>query len=306
MVKKFLKIILMIELIFIICSSSTLAVTGKVTGNSVRIREKASSESLEISVATKGETVEILGDEGNWYHIKFENITGYISKDYVETDYNSTNSQTATPSTSSGSNNAETTETPSEVSQTDTDSNQTPNETSISSSNAVYTKNQIITLKNDINLRYLPSFTSRDAGTASSGSTYTIKDTLNNWVKITSDLNNGWVLKTAIDGDYTGSTSQQNDVANIAETTTGENSSSTTDSTNTNSGSATPDNSTSNNKGKVNVDSARIRKSPDGDVLDSLSRGTEVTILGEEGDWYKISTDKYETCYVAKRLITEL
>ena len=59
MAKKVVKIMLSMGLVLVLLSSSVLAVTGKVTGNTVRIREKASSNSAEISAATKGEVVEV-------------------------------------------------------------------------------------------------------------------------------------------------------------------------------------------------------------------------------------------------------
>ena len=84
MIRRVVKVALVIGLILIFFAGSVLAATGRVTGNNVRIRAKASSNSEEKSVATKNEKVEILGEEGDWYYIKFENVTGYMSKDYIE------------------------------------------------------------------------------------------------------------------------------------------------------------------------------------------------------------------------------
>ena len=58
-------------------------------------------------------------------------------------------------------------------------------------------------------------------------------------------------------------------------------------------------------KGTINVDSAIIRREPNGEILDSFKRGTEVTILGEKDDWYNISVGEYNNCYIAKRLVKE-
>ena len=97
--KKILKCCCTIGLIGTLISNISLATTGTVTGGEVNIRERADSKALEVSVAKKGEKVEVIGEEGNWYHIKFENVTGYISKDYVDTDYVGNTETTPAPET---------------------------------------------------------------------------------------------------------------------------------------------------------------------------------------------------------------
>lgn len=296
MVKRVLKIVVAMSVITILLTSSALAVTGTVTGSTVRIREKASSNSQEISVATKGEKVEIIGEEGNWYQVKFEKVTGYISKDYVDAEEAVTTTTTtpepvSEPEEPAPTTEPETTESenlepePAEEAPVESE----PVETTTPVQTQEYEENQTITLEQDITLRYLPSFTSRVKVSVASGSTYTVKASLNNWVKLSNESGSGWVLKNAVEG-----------------TTVEENNSSEAPAEENSTEPETPvTNQPEASTGKVNVDSARIRKSPNGDVLDSLSRGTEVTILSEEGDWYQIKTTNYDSCYIAKRLITE-
>lgn len=111
--KKILKCCCAIGLIGTLISNISLAATGTVTGGEVNIRERADSKALEVSVAKKGEKVEVIGEEGNWYHIKFENVTGYISKDYVDTDYAGSTEAPQEPETPV--ENPPTLETPSET-----------------------------------------------------------------------------------------------------------------------------------------------------------------------------------------------
>ena len=281
MAKKVVKIMLSMGLVLVLLSSSVLAVTGKVTGNTVRIREKASSNSAEISVATKGEVVEIIGEEGNWYHIKFEKVTGYISKDYVDTEYTSEDSSTITSEPANEVTPEPEPEKKPEPETTDPTPTTEPEPvTTVGATPNI--ENQTVTLEQDVNLRYLPNFSSRVHHIATSGSTYTVKESLNNWVKLVNETNSGWVLKNAL-----------GEIETIpVDTTPPENTETQTP-------------VAEGKKGTVNVDSARIRKTPNGEVLDSISKGTEVTILSEEDDWYKINTGKYENCYIAKRLVTE-
>ncbi len=333
MAKKLFKVSLILILALSLFSTSSFAVVGTVTGNNVRIRERADSNSFEVSLATKNEKVDVIGEEGNWYKVNFENVTGYISKDYVDTDYSSGSSTSSTPTTtpepnlttepeqpkditpSTGieepSNNTiagtnETTPEPNEpVNNTVTEPENEVNDTTPTApivSNSEVKEEQKVTFENEVDLKYLPSFTSRSSSKTVSGTIYTVKASLNNWVKVENETTSGWVLKINI--------KEANEETTKPTTTDMEQ----PDSSQPSSEVMSPDNSSaptetpsqdSVKKGTVNVESARIRRSPNGETLDSIKEGEEVTILGEEDGWYHIKTEDYDSCYIAKRLITE-
>lgn len=50
----------------------------------LNIRKSPSMESEIIGGADKGEKVVIIGEDGNWYIIRYQNVTGYVSKDYIK------------------------------------------------------------------------------------------------------------------------------------------------------------------------------------------------------------------------------
>lgn len=163
----------------------------------------------------------------------------------------------------------------------------------------IYEENQTVTLMQDANLKYVPSFTSRTQTTLKKGESFTVKASLNNWVKVSNDTNSGWILKTAIDGEAGTTQTPENTETNA---TPIPDVNETPDTTPVETNPATDNQEL---KGTVNVESAVLRDAPNGDKIDSLPEGTEVTILGEEDGWYKIKTDDYESCYIAKRLIKE-
>lgn len=313
MVRNIFKILVVSFIAVILLNVQVFAsATGKVTGNHVRIREKASSKSIEVSVAMKDEKVEILGEEGDWYYIKFEKVTGYISKEFVDTDYKSdsnTSNETDKNDEITENNDKEeenkepekqeniieeneTVENPADEQENQENENTTDNSENISTVNLndipkKYEINQTVTIDKDAQLKYMPNFSSRVCCSATSGSTYTVKACLNNWIKIANETNSGWILIYDVQGESVeteDSSSNNENQDNQNETNTQE---------------------TSNVKGIINVDSARLRKAPNGDVLDSIKKGTEVTILNEEGDWYNIKTIDYDSCYIAKRLVTK-
>ncbi|MBR4627189.1 MAG: PASTA domain-containing protein [Ruminococcus sp.] len=50
----------------------------------LNIRQMATTDSKIIGGADKGEKVEIIGEDGSWYIIKYKNVKGYVSKDYIK------------------------------------------------------------------------------------------------------------------------------------------------------------------------------------------------------------------------------
>ncbi|MBE6046836.1 MAG: hypothetical protein E7213_00220, partial [Clostridium sp.] len=59
---------------------------GTVTGDSVNIRQSASTSSKSLGKLNKGVRVEILSSTNGWYKIKYGNIIGYMSSQYVRKD----------------------------------------------------------------------------------------------------------------------------------------------------------------------------------------------------------------------------
>lgn len=60
-----------------------LTAQGWVDGSDVRMRAAASTDSEIVRVTTYGESVEILGVDGEWYKVSAGGKTGYIRGDYV-------------------------------------------------------------------------------------------------------------------------------------------------------------------------------------------------------------------------------
>ena len=86
--KKIQKIALVLIIILAIIlglTYTTFAVTGKITVETVRVREEATTESKTLVMGNLGEEVEVIGQEGDWYKVKYNEQEGYIYKDYVET-----------------------------------------------------------------------------------------------------------------------------------------------------------------------------------------------------------------------------
>lgn len=90
MKKGLLKYIIFIILMLLINIEIVFAETGKVKdAEYLNLREEASTSSNILTKMPSDATFEILSENGDWYQIKYQDYTGYVSKQYVEVEGNS-------------------------------------------------------------------------------------------------------------------------------------------------------------------------------------------------------------------------
>ena len=94
--KKFkfiLKITIIVAAILLLSEVCIYAATGKAKVSSLRVRKKATTDSAVLETLAAGDTVDILAEEGSWYKVKAKGVTGYVSKQYLDTGDNNSNVQ---------------------------------------------------------------------------------------------------------------------------------------------------------------------------------------------------------------------
>lgn len=87
----------------------SFASTGKVTTDTLRLREEASTESSTLALLSINDKVEILGEENGWYKVKFDGKVGYVAAQYISVLTN-TNTNTLNVNEDTNSQNGENTE----------------------------------------------------------------------------------------------------------------------------------------------------------------------------------------------------
>ena len=343
---KIIKII-SISLLVLLCSNICFASTGIVNTPAVRIREKASTDSKIVIKAYEDDEIEILGEEGDWYKVKFEGKEGYASKSLIKEKGSSSNknettndsaTNTSTTNTSANTINTNTSNTSNNTT-TDTNTptaNNTVSNNDTSSSSTSSEENN--TINGDTVVRVMPNFASNEVRLLAKDTKVEVLRELNNWCEISLENTNGWILKNKVNNEtvqtstepqtppetntvpaentVSDNTSTQNTVTNESKNNMVANNTSTsntnTSSTNTATTNTTASNSSTttdnsrNGKGKINVETANVRAkaSKNSAILNCLDIGDEVTIVAEEGDWYKITSSKVESGYVSKALVT--
>ena len=296
--KKVLKTILIIILMMTI-AGVTFATTGTVTTNGLNLRESASASANVITSLSNGTTVNIVGEDGNWYKITYQNYTGYVSKDYL----NKNSDDTATTSDAS-------------TAKTD-DSNTDSSNASTSNSNIVTITEAKTT--SDAQVYILPLINSTKLSKINSGDDLKVVSLTGKWAYIQDNAVSGWVLvsklniKTTEESNATTTNASQENNTNTsnnseqtatANTTSEQNTAQVN--TTTSAQQAADVNSDSYPKTMyVNVDSVFIRTaaSKTSEILNSAKLNDSITVTGKSGDWYKIKING-DTGYILAQYLS--
>ena len=269
-----------IMLLLVVLSNKVQAQTAKVTADTLNLRSEASTDSSIVKLLNQGEELDVISDEGDWLRVSSDGTEGYVSKDYVQVNEET---QTTTPETP--------TETP-----TQTPTTENPSETGTGTTVVTSKVNQ------DTQIRILPLINSNVLENISSGATVTIITSTNKWTFVETDTISGWILNSALEENTTSTSDNQ---------TTGN-----TDNGNTNNTSSSENNDTTNQSSDtmydtavtkyINGSSVYIRNEPstDASIVISLIRNTDVTVTGENGDWYKVKYGDFEG-YIFKELLSD-
>ena len=269
-----------IMLLLIVLSNKVQAQTATVTADTLNLRSEASTDSSIVKLLNQGEELDVISDEGDWLRVSSDGTEGYVSKDYVQVNEETVNTTPETP-----------TETP-----TQTPTTENPSETGTGTTVVTSKVNQ------DTQIRILPLINSNVLENISSGATVTIITSTNKWTFVETDTISGWILNSALEENTTSTSDNQ---------TTGN-----TDNGNTNNTSSSENNDTTNQSSDtmydtavtkyINGSSVYIRNEPstDASIVISLIRNTDVTVTGENGDWYKVKYGDSEG-YIFKELLSD-
>lgn len=250
----------------------TFGVTGKITAETIRVRAEASTDSKIVVIGNAGEKAEILGLEGDWYKVRFKEKEGYIYKDYLEPE-GTVDNTTTTNTTTENTPSTDTTNT----AQPNTDSEKT-----MELGNVINSETQAY---------LLPNFTSTKVLKLAKDKEVKVNTTMANWAKIETDGVNAWVPKVFLMKEVEDTKPEQTE-EQPEETTETQPEETTT---------------TLNKAAYISSNaSANLRSGPSTSTtsLGKLPKNTKITIIAEEGDWYKVSYDGKEG-YISKTLVTE-
>jgi len=277
-----LKRILSITLggILIAGTTSLAGITGIVNApNGLVLREEASKTANPVMTVSDDSRVEIEEKDGEWYKVKYNSHEGYLFAEYVEIE------EEEQIETETIIETEENVEEQIENSENEEQQSQTLNQQAV---------------KSDLKIYSIPSITAKTVTTVFAGEEVIVNYELNNWVNITYGNTTGWARKYFINNEII-----------LAETDTETTNPETTEEAEIEVEEEKEPETTvtviDNKKGYVDVSSSaniREKASTDSAIINTLLRNTEVTIIAEEGDFYKIEYQDI-TGYISKSLVSD-
>lgn len=295
--KKIATTIIMI-IIMTMIATVAWAATGTVNTQDLNMREGASTSKNVIKQLAKGTEVNILSEEGEWYQISVNNITGYVNKKYIDKK-----EETVT---------------------------EDPNKGTVNTNPDMI--NDVSKIKETTTVYVLPLLNSTKIATIDQNTIIDIISEAGNWCYIQNDDVSGWVMASKIKGKKknTGDTSAEitnvvnntvsnNNVENEVNVVEQVNDITTPNQTENNivnevntTVSNTVDKKTSESNTSypvqmyVNVEAVYVRESAtkDSKAITSIGKGTPVRVTGESGDWYKVEVSDGKG-YVMKQFLSK-
>ena len=251
--------------------------TGKVNINTaLNVRQASTTNSRIIGSLKGGEKVNIISESNGFYKIEFNNSYGYVYSKYISKDGDSEKVQVVKQEEVKKE----------KVDESKKEAKATPKAEPIVLAVRSLNKTGIVNVSSSLNVREGASTSSKVIGSLSGNTKVTIIEEEGAFYKIEYKDSHGYVAKEYV-----------KDV---------------TESNNSNQGTQTPEkpsNPESTEKtGIVNVSSSlnvRSSASTSSKVIGSLSGNTKVTIVGEEGSFYKIEY-KGSHGYVAKEYVKDV
>ena len=292
--KKCLIFILMIVCLIVI-SNKSYATTGKINSETVRVRREASTNSDIIDQLDQGDNVEILEELDGWYKVTYTNkenkkLTGYISSKLLDVEKkqdentNQSNEQEKPVENANTENSNQNEETSSEI---ENESEEQPDikEPSIDIGENNIKEDSEYEIKQAIPIKILPLINSIDIAEINAGKIKVV-EIINDWCRIENENATGWVRKNML----LKSTSEANN---------------TSENTDNVSNTEKTENTQETKIGYVSTESLKVRKEPNTncEVIDSLIKNTQVSIIKEIEGWYEIKIGN-QIGYVSNKYIS--
>lgn len=189
--KKTLKIlgIVLILIVLLAAYNFSIAATGKVNENNIRMRKEPNTTSAIITNLYKNDEVEVLEKTGDWYKIKYEGKVGYMRSDLIDITSGTVVDAASTAPSPTTTQTAGTTTTETTTS--------TTAETATSSATTAEKKEY--TLKVDTSIKTYPVMYARNKMDVKKGEKVEKKEELGKWIKVKKDTSEGWILSTEIE-----------------------------------------------------------------------------------------------------------
>ena len=286
-------------------SNNAIAKTGIVYNveTGLIIRDTPSKDAKTLDSLLNGASVEVLGEEGNYYKVKYKDITGYVTKSYLKVDgevqkTEETKTETKTEEKKEETKTETKTEEKKEETQPETKAENTTvtNTTNTTTTGTTATETKTTSsfkakLLAKANVYVLPLVNTSKLGEIDKDKEVTVISKTGNWCYIQTDTISGWIFTSRVEKV---DTPVENKTSNEEKKTEEKKEEKKEEKT------------TSNKKMYVAFEYCNVREkaTTDSAKVTSANHNTEVEILGKEGEWYKVSVDG-KTGYIREDQLSE-
>lgn len=293
MIKKVIYLIALMVMFFVINPTVLNAVTTvKVTTDTLNLRKKASTQSDIVTLLSQGDTCELIEEKGDWYKIKYKNYTGYVSKEYVKKNGDSNQKADNKSDTDKKEDSADKKD----------DNKSNSDVTSVNNTGVKSTGK--IAKKTDVKI--VPLIYSSKIGELAKNTKVTIFTEMNGWAYIETNTINGWIRNENISGKKIVSASKETP-AKQDNKGTDKPEENNQGADNTVTPNAANDNQQTNTEKTMYVaeSAVNVRKEANtsSKIMMELAMNTKLTVIGENGEWYKVKTSEGNG-YVLKKLLS--
>lgn len=248
---------------------SLAANTGTINVDVANLRKTADAESTILEQITLNQEVEILGEEGDWYKVTYNKITGYVNKELVTVN-----------------SNPETTEENNQVNENRTEENNQVNQNAIENKISTETTADIeigkeYKIAENIKLKLIPSINATDVIELKIDESVTVTEVMNGWVCVETQTTKGWLRKGKLKKDEPAE-------ENVQETQ------------NQQPVQETPIKTQYVNSSSVNV---RQEANTSSAIVTTITLNTEVQVYSEENGWSKVKVNNVEG-YISSSLLS--
>lgn len=270
-----------ISLFFI--NMSLAANTAKVTVETANLRETADANSKILVQLSQNQEVEIVEEAGEWYKVKYNNITGYVRGDLLDVNKDETENTTTVETSSQSQEN---TNIESQEENTSTEKQEDAieqKETTETNEKEIELGKQII--GEDTKLKIVPTINATDIIEVKKGEEVEVTEIINDWVCVQTGTAKGWLRKDKIQKEEI---KQEETVEEPVEQVEEQ-----------------PKQSTIKTL-YVNTATVNLRKeaSTSSEIVTTLPVNTAVEVLLEENGWCKVKVSGKEG-YIASTLLSD-
>ena len=267
----------------------------EITAETLNIRKSPSADGDIIAMISEGVECELIEKTNeDWYKIKYEKYTGYVSSEYVKVlgeennfDEQNNNSELNVQSQTEQNNSKDN-------EQTSTDNKEQANTHQDNKENEKIHKDELSIvykeLKKDFKVKLLPLINSTDIDNIRKGTKVIFITELSGWSYIQTDEISGWV-RSDILKDTTNKVDDNNSINN---------------NNNENTDNRPQNNNFGSKEAYISEELVNVRKGAgtDYDIIKVLELNTKITIIEEDNSWYKIKSGD-DIGYVSKDYIAD-